>query len=356
MNFPRVTIDADALRNNLATVRRLAPRSRVLAAVKANAYGHGLIVAARALSAADAFGVARLDEALALRAGGFAHPVVLLEGVVNIEDLRAAASHRFDIVVHHLDQIAMLEALTAPASFNVWLKLDTGMHRIGLAPEDFRAAEQRVRACKAVTTVRFMTHLAMAETLDHPLTQRQIDLFHAATNGRSGERSIANSAGLIWWPESRVEWVRPGIMLYGISPQAGTSADALGLRPAMTLSTRLIALNRVKAGETVGYGGSWRASRDSVIGVAAIGYGDGYPRQTPSGSPVLVNGIEAPIAGRVSMDMTTLDLTDLPESKVGDEVVLWGRGLPIERIAERVGTIGYELACRVNERVHSGTV
>lgn len=351
MNFPRVTIDVDALRSNLAVVRRFAPHSRVLAAVKADAYGHGLIVAARALAAADAFGLGRIDEALALRAAGIAHPLVLLEGVVSEADLRTAAHHRLELVVHCLEQAAMLERFCGSYRFTVWLKIDTGMHRLGLAPEEFVHAYRRMGSCPAVERIRVMTHLAMAEALDDPLTQRQIGLFEEATRGLSVERSIANSAGLIGWPQTRMNWVRPGLMLYGVSPFAERRAVDLGLRPAMTLSTQLIAVKEVKAGETVGYGGRWRAQRDSLIGVAAIGYGDGYPWSLSNGAPVLVNDREAPLAGRVSMDMIAIDLTGRTDAQVGDEVVLWGRGLPIERIAQCAGTISYELACRLTQRV-----
>jgi alanine racemase len=352
LNFPRATLDLDALRHNLALVRRLAPQSRVLAAVKANAYGHGLIPVARALSSADALGVARLEEALALRAAGLALPLVLLEGVVSVEDLHAAAAHRLDVVVHSWDQIAMLDALAGGQQLDVWLKLDTGMHRLGLMPGDFLAAHQRVVNSKVARTVRVMTHLASAEVRGNASTHRQLEIFEASVAGCGLERSIANSAGLIAWPAARLEWVRPGVMLYGISPMPDLSAAELGLRPAMTLSTRLIAINAVKAGESVGYGGLWRASRDSLIGVASIGYGDGYPRHLPSGAPVLVNGREATLAGRVSMDLSTIDVTDLAEARVGAQVVLWGQGLPIERIAQCAGTISYELACRIAGRVH----
>lgn len=347
-----MTIDVGALRNNLAVVRRLAPRSRVLAALKANAYGHGLLVAARALSSADAFGLARIDEALALRAAGVTHRLVLLEGVVSSEDLAAAGAHRLDVVVHSLEQVSMLERFGGSARFEVWLKLDSGMHRLGLAPSDFSEARRRLEGCKAVEKVRAMTHLASAEVRDSAFTRRQIDVFNESIGSAGIERSIANSAGVIAWPETRVDWVRPGIMLYGASPMPDASAHDLGLRPAMTLSTELIGVHHVRAGETVGYGGAWRAQRDSVIGVAAIGYGDGYPRHLPSGAPVLVNGREAPLAGRVSMDMITIDLTDAPQAQLGDEVVLWGAGLPIERVAQCAGTISYELTCRVGERVH----
>lgn len=351
MNFPRATIDSEALRNNLAVVRRLAPNSRVLAAVKANAYGHGLIPTARALASADAFGLARIDEALALRRAGIGHALVLLEGVVNAEDLAAAAAHRLEIVVHSFEQIAMLQGFGGSHRFSVWLKLDSGMHRLGVAAERFAEAHQVLAGCPAVGSLRVMTHLASAEQLDNAATMQQLAAFDAATRGLNTERSIANSAGLIAWPQTRVEWVRPGLMLYGMSPMRETSAEQLGLKPAMTLSTELIALQSVKAGETVGYGGIWRAQRDSTIGVAAIGYGDGYPRTMPGGVPVLINGKKAPLAARVSMDMITIDVTDLPDAKIGDEVLLWGTGLPAERVAHYADTLGYELVCRVTERV-----
>lgn len=352
MDFPQVTIDAEALRNNLGVVRRFAPRSRVMAAIKANAYGHGLCHAARALKDADAFGLARIDEALKLRAAGIEHRLVLLEGVVNADDLRVAATQRLDIVIHCIEQVGMLESFAGAHRFDVWLKLDTGMHRIGLSPEQFADVHRRLSHTRAVHTIRLMTHLAMAEALESQVTPRQLEAFNTATSGLAGERSIANSAGLIGWPEAHTDWVRPGLMLYGVSPMANASAADLGLRPVMTLTTRLIAVNRVRAGETVGYACRWRAERDSIIGVAAIGYGDGYPRHLPNGSPVLVNGNETKLAGRVSMDMIAIDLTDLRNVQIGAEVVLWGSGLPIERVADAAGTIGYELACRVNERVH----
>jgi alanine racemase len=351
VDFPSATLSGEALRNNLAVVRRLAPKSRVLAAVKANAYGHGLVPSARALADADAFGLARLEEALVLRSAGLNHPLVLLEGVVSAPDLATAAAHNLEIVVHAYDQIRMLEAYGGPRRFTVWLKIDTGMHRVGVAPEDFSDAYQRLKRCRAVGTLRLMTHLAAAEAPDASFTRRQLETFDAATHGLGEERSIANSAGLIGWPQTRLDWVRPGLMLYGMSPLPQTSAAELGLKPVMTLATRLIALRLVREGETVGYGGVWRAPRDSQVGVAAIGYGDGYPRTMPAGAPVLVNGREAPVAGRVSMDMTTIDLTDLPDAKVGDQVVLFGQDLPAERIAEHANTLGYELVCRVTERV-----
>jgi alanine racemase len=355
MSFPSALIDSAALRNNLAAVRRMAPASRILAVIKANAYGHGIVPVARALSAADALGVARLEEGLALREAGIDSELVLLEGIFSHEQLQAAARHGFELVVHSFEQLEMLEACPGPQRFVVWVKCDTGMNRLGFRPDDFIGAMQRIRRSPCVARVRLMTHLASAEERASATAALQIAEFRALTDELAGdlqlERSVANSAGLIAWPDARLDWVRPGLMLYGISPIAGTSAAALGLRPAMTLTTQLIALRRTAAGETVGYNGIWRAPRDSLIGIAAVGYGDGYPRNMRSGAPVLVNGNEAPIVGRVSMDMIAIDLTDAPDAKVADSVTLWGRGLPIERIAPYADTITYELVCGISQRV-----
>lgn len=351
MSFPRATIDAAALRNNLAVVRRLAPRSRVVAAIKANAYGHGLVPVARALANADALGVARIEEALRLREAGIDQSVLLLEGVFCAAQLALAAQHRFEIVVHTPEQLAMLQQYSGAHRFIVWLKLDTGMNRLGFELDEFAAAHAALARCSCVQQLRLMTHLASSEHPNDATTMQQLDRFRAVADSFSLERSIANSAALIAWPDARVEWVRPGLMLYGISPFAHSTAEALGLRPAMTLSTQLIAVRYVEAGEGVGYNAIWRAPRRSRIGVAAIGYGDGYPRSIRTGAPVLVNGREAPVAGRVSMDMMTIDLTDLPGAKVGDEVTLWGVGLPVERIAAAADSIGYELVCRISGRV-----
>jgi len=349
VRVPRATIDTSALRHNLAVVRRLAPTSRVMAIIKANAYGHGLVACARALAAADAFGVARLEEGLALRAAGVRAPIVLLEGVFNQDELRAAARERFELVVHTFEQIAMLEAESPAAPFHVWVKIDTGMNRLGFRPEDLPDAWRRLQRV-APQSLRLMTHLAAAEARDGSMTLEQIDSFDALTAGYGVERSIANSAGLVLWDDARVDWVRPGLMLYGISPIPNVDASDLDLRPVMTLATQLISVRRVPIGETVGYGGIWSASRNSIIGIAAVGYGDGYPRNMRSGTPVLVNREETVIVGRVSMDMIAVDVTDM-DVKIGDPVTLWGEGLPAERIAPYADTIAYELVCGISQRV-----
>jgi alanine racemase len=348
---PCVTVDAAALRNNLAVVRRFAPAARVIAAVKANAYGHGLVHAARALADADAFGVARIEEALALRAASIAHPIVVLEGAFFASQLDVAAANDLQLVVHSFEQIAMLEQRGATHRFAVWLKVDTGMNRLGFRTEELEAAHSRLRACAAVGTMRLLTHLASAENAGGLETKLQLDRFRALSGPLRLERSIANSAGIIAWPDAHAEWVRPGLMLYGASPFAERSAADLGLVPAMTFTTRLIAVRNVAAGEPIGYNGVWRAKRRSRIAVAAVGYGDGYPRCMHAGAPALIKGREVPIVGRVSMDMTMLDATDMPDAAVGDEVTLWGKGLPAENVAPFADTIAYELFCRIAERV-----
>jgi alanine racemase len=348
---PVVTVDALALRNNLAVVRRFAPGARVIAAVKANAYGHGLVHAARALAGADAFGVARIEEALALRAAGISHPIVALEGVFAAEQLDAAAANDLQLVVHSFEQIAMLEQYAGAHRFGVWLKLDTGMNRLGFRAEEFHAAHARIAACAAVGTLRLLTHLACAENAGSLETRVQLDRFRTLSAPLRLERSIANSAGIIAWPDAHGEWVRPGLMLYGASPFPERSAADLGLLPAMTFATQVIAVRNVGPGEAIGYNGIWRAKRRTRIAVAAVGYGDGYPRCMHAGAPALINGHEVSVIGRVSMDMTMLDATELPNVAVGDEVTLWGKGLPAERVASFADTIAYELFCRIAERV-----
>jgi alanine racemase len=345
-------IDTAALRHNLSRVRQLAPDCRVIAVIKANAYGHGLVAAAGALAGADAFAVARIEEAVALRESGCRARIVLLEGFRDAEELDAAARYGFEPFVHQDFQVAALEAFVGPQAVRVWLKIDTGMHRLGFAPADARAVAARLAACRMVAQpAALATHLAEAESTEREVTRAQLEAFAAATAGLPGERSIANSAGLISWPAARADWVRPGIMLYGISPFADRTGEQLGLAPVMTFETGIIALKEVAEGERVGYGGTWAAPRASRIAVAAVGYGDGYPRSACSGTPVTVGGRPALVVGRPSMDMLTIDVTGLPGVAVGDRVELWGPALPVERVAAAAGTIAYELTCRVGRRV-----
>ncbi|HSN70427.1 MAG TPA: alanine racemase [Steroidobacteraceae bacterium] len=350
---PRARVRLDSLRHNLATVRRAAPGARVLAVVKANAYGHGLVPVARALERSDGLAVARLGEALALRQAGVGGTVVVLEGAFSSEELDAAANHGLDLVVHAWWQIELLEAFAQRDRFRVWLKLDTGMNRLGFRGEEAAAALERIRACPAIRDrPKLMTHLAVADETGHPGTRRQLDRFAALVAADPQcERSIANSAGVLAWPQAHGDWVRPGIMLYGISPFAGQTGTELGLEPAMTLETSVIALRELTAGETVGYGATWRAPRDCRVAIAAIGYADGYPRHLPNGSPAAIRGRIVPLAGRVSMDMIALDVTTVTGVAVGDTVELWGRGVAVEQVATAAGTIPYELVCGISQRV-----
>jgi alanine racemase len=348
----RAAIDTHALRHNLEVVRERANGARVMAIVKANAYGHGLVPTALALADADAFGVARLEEGMALRAAGITQPIVLLEGVFAPEHLLEAARHGFDLVVHDQLQIELLEQCTSPQRFLLWIKIDTGMNRLGFRPSEVAAALQRLRHLQpAPLEIRLMTHLARADDRDNAETQRQLARFEEATKGLDYARSIANSAGVLGSIPLARNWVRPGLALYGASPFADSSAEELGLHPAMSLETAVIAIRPVPRGETVGYAGAWKAPRDSVIAIIAAGYGDGLPRNLPNGTPVLIDGRRGPLVGRVSMDMIAVDVTDLEGVHVGTPVVLWGSGLPVEEIARHAGTIPYELLCAVSQRV-----
>jgi len=348
----RAAIDTHALRHNLKVVRERANGARVMAIVKANAYGHGLVPTALALADADAFGVARLEEGMTLRAAGITQPIVLLEGVFAPEHLLEAARHGFDLVVHDKLQIELLEQCTSPQRFLLWIKIDTGMNRLGFRPSDFKEALQRLQRLKpAPLEIRLITHLARADDRDNAETQRQLKSFEEATRGLDYAQSIANSAGVLGSIPLARNWVRPGLALYGASPFSDTTGAELGLQPAMSLETAVIATRHVPTGETVGYAGAWKAPRNSTIAIIAAGYGDGLARNLPNGTPVLIDGHRAPLVGRVSMDMIAVDVTDLSGIHVGTPVVLWGAGLPVEEIARHAGTIPYELLCAVSQRV-----
>jgi len=348
----RAVIDTHALRHNLRTIRERARGARVMAVVKANAYGHGLIPTALALAEADAFAVARLEEGLALRAAGITQPIVLLEGVFAPEHLLEAARHGFDLVVHDPLQIELLEEYSGAARFLIWIKIDTGMNRLGFRPEEFPNALARIQRLQpAPLEIRLLTHLARADESDDTMTREQLARFKNATAGLDYAVSIANSAGLFGRVQLGCDWVRPGLALYGASPFEERSSSELGLHPVMSLETSVIATRKVATGETVGYGGAWRASHDSVIAIVAAGYGDGIARNLAGGTPVLIDGQRAPLVGRVSMDMIAVDITTLNDIHVGTPAVLWGVGLPVEEIARYAATIPYELLCGVSQRV-----
>ena len=345
-------IDLAALRHNLGLARQLAPRSRAMAVVKANAYGHGALTVARELDPlVDALAVACLEEAQALRDAGINAPILLLEGVFEAAELEVAARQEIWITIDNELQLQWLESASPAQPLRCWLKLDTGMHRLGVPPDRAGKIYQRLRACRnAHPDIVLSTHFACADELRNDLTRAQLALFDDACRDLPGARSAANSAGVLAWPGSHYDWVRPGYMLYGNSPLDSDHPNTRALEPVMTLASAVISLRDVPTGETVGYGASWTAARPSRIATACIGYGDGYPRLAPNGTPVLVNGRRAGLAGRVSMDMITIDVTDLPGVSIGDEVILWGNGLPVGEIARHAGTIGYELTTRMPAR------
>ncbi|MEJ2481241.1 MAG: alanine racemase [Acidihalobacter sp.] len=343
-------IDLGALRHNLRRVRSCAPDSRVMAVIKAEAYGHGMLPVAQALSDADAFAVSCVEEAQALREAGFAQRIVCLQGVQGSDELMQAARHDIEFTVHQESHLQLLEDSSLPRPVTPWLKIDTGMHRLGFRPE--RAAELHARLA-AMTQVRgpvpVMTHLACADDREDDTTALQVERFDQAITGLDTELSIANSAGVLGWPDTLRDWVRPGIMLYGSSPFLGGRAADDGLRPVMTLSAPLIAVRRLRAGEPIGYGATWACPEDMPVGIAAIGYGDGYPRHAPSGTPVSVNGQRTRLVGRVSMDMVALDLRGI-EARVGEPVELWGNQVSVDEVAAHAGTISYQLLCGVAGR------
>ncbi len=356
------TIHTDALRHNLGVIRTCAPHSRVMAVVKADGYGHGLERVARALQGAEAFGVAALSDAQRLRAAGLSQPIVLLSGFDAADDLVQLRQLNVETVVHQASQIAMLEQ-AGGEPIRCWLKVDTGMHRLGFCPEDVRDAHARLSTLANVADdIVLMSHFASSDEFDDGSssdsdqkrgrqTREQLRIFAEATAGLPGPRSLANSAAVLGWPDTHGDWVRPGGALYGISVVAGKHGGEFGLQPAMTLATGLLAVNHICKGERIGYSATWECPEDMPVGVAAIGYGDGYPRAAPAGTPVLVNGRRANLIGRVSMDLMTIDLRTQPDARPGDPVVLWGAALPVEVIAEAAGTIGYELVCSITQRV-----
>ncbi|VAW88442.1 Alanine racemase [hydrothermal vent metagenome] len=347
------SISCSALKHNLERVRQQAAQSQVMAIIKANAYGHGLLRTARALIDADAFGVARLAEGIELREQGITQPVVLLAGVMTLEELALAAQYQLDLVVHQEMQLELLAQWQVDEPcFNVWIKLDTGMHRLGLATSQLDIVLKRLATCKAVTqSVSLMTHFSSADELDKPQTSDQISRFHHAIENHNKKTSLANSAAILAWPQSHAHWVRPGIMLYGVSPFENSTAHEHDLQPVMTLKTSVMAINQVAKGEAIGYGATWHCPETMPVGIIAIGYGDGYPRHIKLGTPVLINGLRVPIIGRVSMDTMCVDLRHCSDVKIGDTVTLWGEGLPVEEIARCAGTIAYELLCQLTPRV-----
>jgi len=344
-------VDLDAIRENYSLACKLAPDSKNIAVIKADAYGHGMLRVAEALqSVVPAFGVAIIDEALELRAAGISQPILVLEGVNDIAACEVAAQHQLSLVVHNQEQVSQLLQASLSGNVPLWLKVDTGMHRIGFAPDALQPALERLRAGDRDVSV-ICTHLARADEIASDATQQQLDTFKACISGIDLPTSISNSAGILAWPASHADWNRPGYMLYGNSPMTTDVDSASSLRPAMSFRSEIIAINKVPAGESVGYGARWTAERSSVIGTVAVGYADGYPRHAPNGTPTMVNNQNAPLVGTVSMDMLSIDLTDHDHAAIGDTVELWGKNISVNQIATRCGTIGYELLTGVTARV-----
>ena len=348
-----IELDLAALQHNVRRVREYAPESKLMAVIKANAYGHGMIRIANHLQEeVDAFAVARIDEAINLRKANIKGKILVLQGFNQADELFVLQDYQLDTVIHSLAQVAILESLNLQNTLTVWLKIDTGMNRLGIDPTLFESILSRLHKCKFVhQSIGFMTHFANADDVQDEKTPLQLQLFNNTITYHSGEKSSANSAGLIAWPATRQDWVRPGLMLYGVSPILVMTAQQLDLLPVMNLYSRIISIKQVKKGQAVGYGGSWVAKQDSLIGVVSIGYGDGYPRYAKQGTPVLINNKRIPLIGRVSMDMITVDLSDSVDVKPGDKVKLWGDGLPVEEVAAWAGTIPYTLLCGITPRV-----
>lgn len=343
-----LTINLAAIRHNLAQVRRLCPDSRIMAMIKADGYGHGLLATARAVAAADGLAVARLEEALQLRHAGIRQRVLLLGTWLDQHDLEVCCRQAFDVVIHDEASAQLVLARNDwPGSLRIWLKLDSGMHRLGLPPDSFQRVREQLRRHPQVSELVEMMHFSCADEPASDETGRQLRCFNAV-HDPALPASVANSAALIRLPECRTGWVRPGIMLYGDNPLPGTDVD---LRPAMRFTARVLAVREIGPGEAVGYGVSWRAGRASRIATVGVGYGDGYPRHAASGTPVRIGGRRAPLAGRVSMDSITVDVTDIPPVAVGDVAELWGEQQPVAEVADYAGTISYELLTGVNARV-----
>ena len=341
-------IDLNALRHNYLLAKSLSGQ-RALAVIKANAYGHGAVQCAAALAEiADGFAVACIEEALELRAAGVSKPILLLEGWFEADELPLLVQHDLRAVVHHEEQLQQLEQAQLAAPLHIWLKLDTGMHRVGFSPVEYADIWRRLERSSKVASLTKMTHFSRADEPDTGRTEEQLKVFAEATEGLDGPASLCNSPGVLAWPAAHNDWLRPGIMLYGATPFNFAQAQAEQLQPVMQLESRIIAVRDLPAGEPIGYGSRFVTQRPTRVGVVAMGYADGYPRHAKDGTPVLVDGQRSRLIGRVSMDMLTVDLTDLPNSGLGSPVRLWGNGLNASEVAAWADSIPYQLFCNLN--------
>ncbi len=348
------TLSLDALNDNINQVKRLAPHSKIIAMVKANAYGHGLMAIAKRLAPqVDALGVARISEALQLRAMGIQTPIILMEGAMQPAELPLLSQHQLGIVIHSAYQLTQIEQAKTCQIPSVWIKINTGMNRLGFPCEQASYVYKKLLSLANVQNIiGIMTHFAAADERDNPFTSQQMYLFHQTTQHLTVAKSLANSAGLIAWPASQADWVRPGLMLYGVSPFLDKTGADLGLKPVMQLDASLIAINYCKKGDSIGYNGTYQCPEDMPIGVVSIGYGDGYPRYIREAMPILVNHQLTQVIGLVSMDMLTVDLRPINHANIGSQVTLWGDKLPIEHVAKAAHTSVYELLAGLTARVH----
>ena len=348
----QAVINLSACRHNLSVAKQAAPDSKCIAIIKANAYGHGMVKIAEALSDADAFAVARIEEAIVLRDAGITTSILLLEGFTSASELTLVQKYNLDSVIYTEDQLQLLEQVKSE-TITVVVKVDSGMHRLGFNPNDIKNIQQRLEKCTNINQpIKYMTHFSNADDKHDDKTLKQIENFYQSIEGLLiSEISLANSAGILGWPQSHAVWNRPGIMLYGVSPFINGTASDHNLKPVMTLSSKIISVKKVNKGEAIGYGGTYICEKDMTVGIVAIGYGDGYPRHAKTGTPVLVNNKRCRLLGRVSMDMICVDLSEQTKAEINDTVVLWGDGLAVEEVAEYADTIAYELLCGVTSRV-----
>ena len=345
-----ITIDYSALQYNLQQVHQFAPHAQVMAVIKANAYGHGMINVAQALPKAKGFAVSCLAEALVLREAGFKRSILVLQGCKNSQEINAASIHNLRVVIHDATQLQQLEQIALPKQLHIALKLDTGMHRLGLPIETTAHIYQKLRQHAQIhPDIWLMSHLACADEVENVYTTQQLTLFKHYTQSIKAPRSLANSAGLMAWPKTQMDWVRPGIMLYGVSPFLNTPIQPYKLKAVMSFYAPIIAVHHFQKGESLGYGLLWTCPETMPVAVVACGYADGYPRHAISGTPVWINGYETQLIGRVSMDMIMIDLRGI-RAMVGDIVELWGKHIAVNRVAQSADTIAYELLCHAGNQ------
>ncbi|MCY4150570.1 MAG: alanine racemase [Gammaproteobacteria bacterium] len=346
----RALIDLSALRDNIKTIRSLASKSGLIAVVKANAYGHDMQVVVRELSSqVDGFAVASIEEGLSLREIDSKLPVMILSGFCDPSQLTSCASHQLDPVIHSLHQVDWIKDYTG-RPLDVWLKFNSGMNRLGMGHDDFIQAYRKLEASPHIADIRLMSHFAIAEDLKDEFTRKQISEFNHAAMGLEREKSLANSAGIMCWPDSHFEWVRPGLMLYGISPLEDETTN-YGLKPVMELQAKIISLQSLEQGDALGYGRTYTATRPMRIANLGIGYGDGYFRIVPDSAYVMISNQKAPIVGRISMDSMTVDVGNIENARIGESAVLWGVSPTVDQVADWAGTNAYEVMCKLSTRV-----